>query len=158
MTGGPEPISDVAREALERELADLRTERETVAATLRGGERVGDMADEADELQRGTELDRLDTRITEVEGRLREAAVAGHPRTDRVGVGSTVTVRFADSTEATVQIGEVAEVLDRTVVTADSPLGHALLGCRAGDTVSYETPEGRLTAVVLSLGDEGDRS
>ncbi|MDX3769119.1 MULTISPECIES: GreA/GreB family elongation factor [unclassified Streptomyces] len=158
MTGGPEPISDVAREALERELADLRAERETVAATLRGGERVGDMADEADELQRGTELDRLDTRIAELDGRLREAAVAGPPRTDRVGVGSTVTVRFADSTEATVQIGEVAEVLDRTLVTADSPLGRALLGCRAGDTINYETPEGRSTAVVLSLGDAGDRS
>lgn len=79
MTGGPEPISDVAREAMDRELADLRAERETVAATLRGGERVGDRADEADELQRGTELDRLDTRIAEVGGRLREAAVAGPP-------------------------------------------------------------------------------
>lgn len=158
MTGGPEPISDVAREALERELADLRAERETVAATLRGGERVGDRADEADELQRGTELDRLDTRIAEVDGRLREAAVAGPPRTDRVGVGSSVTVRFADATEATVQIGEVAEVLDPTLVTADSPLGRALLGCRVSDTISYETPEGRSTAVVLSLGDEDDRS
>ncbi|MFE9867209.1 GreA/GreB family elongation factor [Streptomyces sp. NPDC005506] len=158
MTGGPEPISDVAREALERELADLRAERETVAATLRGGERVGDRADEADELQRGTELDRLDTRIAEVDGRLREAAVAGPPRTDRVGVGSSVTVRFADATEATVQIGDVAEVLDPTLVTADSPLGRALLDCRAGDTISYETPEGRSTAVVLSLGDEDDRS
>ncbi|MFF2437235.1 GreA/GreB family elongation factor [Streptomyces sp. NPDC058107] len=158
MTGGPEPISDVAREALERELADLRAERETVAATLRGGERVGDRADEADELQRGTELDRLDTRIAEVDGRLREAAVAGPPRTDRVGVGSSVTVRFADATEATVQIGDVAEVLDRTLVTADSPLGRALLGCRAGDTISYVTPEGRSTAVVLSLGDEDHRS
>ena len=158
MTGGPEPISDAAREALERELADLHTERETVAATLRGGERVGDRADEADELQRGTELDRLDTRIAEIDGRLREAAVAGPPRTDRVGVGSTVTVRFADSTEATVQIGEVAELLDPTLVTSDSPLGRALLGCRAGDTINYETPEGRSTAVVLSLGDAGDRS
>ncbi|MGC5004988.1 GreA/GreB family elongation factor [Streptomyces sp. DT203] len=160
MTGGPEPISDAAREALERELADLRAERETVAATLRGGERVGDRADEADELQRGTELDRLDTRIAEINGRLREAAVAGPPRTDKVGVGSTVTVRFADAdaTETTVQIGEVAEALDRTLVTADSPLGRALLGRRVGDTVNYETPEGRSTAVVLSLGDEDNGS
>ncbi|WP_326625228.1 MULTISPECIES: GreA/GreB family elongation factor [unclassified Streptomyces] len=158
MTGGPEPISDAAREALDRELADLRAERETVAATLRGGERVGDRADEADELQRGTELDRLDTRIAEIDGRLREAAVAGPPRTDKVGVGSTVTVRFADATETTVQIGEVAEALDRTLVTADSPLGRALLGRRAGDTISYETPEGRSTAVVLSLGDGENRS
>ncbi|MGW3822207.1 hypothetical protein ACWEAF_07790 [Streptomyces sp. NPDC005071] len=42
MTGGPEPISDAAREALERELADLRTERETVAATSpTGADRAG---------------------------------------------------------------------------------------------------------------------
>ncbi|MGW3687817.1 GreA/GreB family elongation factor [Streptomyces sp. NPDC005125] len=158
MTGGPEPISDAARETLERELADLHAERETVAATLRGGERVGDMADEADELQRGTELDRLDTRIAEINGRLHEAAVAGPPRTDKVGVGSTVTVRFADATETTVQIGELAEELDRTLVTADSPLGRALLDRRAGDTISYETPEGRSTAVLLSLGDADHRS
>ncbi|MFD3998421.1 GreA/GreB family elongation factor [Streptomyces sp. NPDC058548] len=155
MTGGPEPISAVAREALERELDDLRTEREAVAVTLKGGggDQTGDRADQADELERGTELDRLDRRIDDIEGRLREADAAGAPRTDAVGVGSTVTVRFEDGTESTVQIGEVAAVLDRTMVTADSPLGGALLGHRAGDTVRYVTPEGPATAVVLSLGD-----
>ncbi|MFB7450025.1 MULTISPECIES: GreA/GreB family elongation factor [unclassified Streptomyces] len=154
MTGGPEPISAVGREELERELADLRVEREAVAATLRdgGGDEVGDRADEADELQRGDDLDRLDTRITEIEGRLKEASVAGAPSTDAVGVGSSVTVRFEDGTESTLQVGELANALDATLVTADSPLGRALLGHRAGDTVTYDTPEGRTTAVVLSLG------
>ncbi|MEU3748945.1 MULTISPECIES: GreA/GreB family elongation factor [Streptomyces] len=155
MTGGPEPLNAVARAAFARELADLRTEREAVAVTLRhgGGDQPGDRADQADELQRVTELQRLDARITLIEGRLREGSVAGPPSTDTVGVGSSVTVRFADATEATVQIGEVAEVLDATMVTGDSPLGRALLGHRAGDTVEYDTPEGRTTAVVLSLGD-----
>ncbi|MEU3692699.1 GreA/GreB family elongation factor [Streptomyces narbonensis] len=159
MTGGPEPLSAVARAAFERELADLRTERETVAVTLRdgGGDQVGDRADQADELQRVAELQRLDARIAEIDGRLREGAVAGPPSTDAVGVGSSVTVRFADGTETTVQIGVVAEVLDATMVTADSPLGRALLGHRAGDTVEYDTPEGRTTAVVVSLGDGGGK-
>ncbi|MFF8506868.1 GreA/GreB family elongation factor [Streptomyces sp. NPDC015492] len=154
MTGGPEPISAAAREALQGELDDLRTEREAVAVTLRdgGGDQTGDRADQADELERGDDLDRLDRRIDEIEGRLREADVAGAPPTDAVGVGSSVTVRFDDGTESTVQIGEVAAVLDRTMVTADSPLGSALLGRRAGDTVRYVTPEGPATAVVLSLG------
>ncbi|MFE6856490.1 GreA/GreB family elongation factor, partial [Streptomyces sp. NPDC057674] len=139
MTGGPEPISAVAREALERELDDLRTEREAVAVTLKdgGGDQTGDRADQADELERATELDRLDRRMDDIRGRLREADAAGAPPTDAVGVGSTVTVRFEDGTESTVQIGEVAAVLDRTMVTADSPLGGALLGRRAGDTVTY---------------------
>ncbi|MET9676216.1 GreA/GreB family elongation factor [Streptomyces sp. NPDC006482] len=163
MTGGPEPLSAVGREAFTRELVDLRTEREAVAVTLRegGGDQPGDRADQADELQRVTELQRLDSRIAEIEGRLREGAVAGPPSTETVGVGSTVTVRFADATEETVQIAEVAEVLDATMVTADSPLGAALLGHRAGDTVTYDTPEGRTTAVVVSLGTrdgQGDAS
>ncbi|SEB98722.1 GreA/GreB family elongation factor [Streptomyces sp. TLI_105] len=154
MTGGPEPISAVAREDLERELAELRTEREAVAATLRGGggDEVGDRADQADELQRADDLDRLDADIQEIEGRLKEASVAPAPSSDAVGVGSSVTVRFEDGTESTVQIGELADALDATLVTADSPLGRALLGHSAGDTVTYETPEGRATAVVLSLG------
>ncbi|MEV7406194.1 GreA/GreB family elongation factor [Streptomyces sp. NPDC091267] len=158
MTGGPEPISAAAREGFERELADLRAERETVAGTLMDGEEAGGRGDEVDELQRAETLGRLDRRIAEINGRRREASVAGAPSVGTVGVGSSVTVRFADATESTLQIGEVAEWHDRNMVTADSPLGRALLGRRAGDTVTYETPEGPDAAVVLSLGDPGDKS
>ncbi|MFE2232713.1 GreA/GreB family elongation factor [Streptomyces sp. NPDC059442] len=153
MTDGPEPLSAVAREALERELTDLRGERATVAGTLEDEDYEGDRADQADELQRATELDRLDRRISEIQGRLSEGAAAGPPRTDVIAVGSTATVRFEDGTESTVRIGEVAEALDPTLVTADSPLGRALQGHRAGDTVAYRTPEGSGSVVVVSLGD-----
>ncbi|MER5470639.1 GreA/GreB family elongation factor [Streptomyces sp. NPDC002935] len=150
----PAPISEAARHALEQELADLRTERGKVAATLRDSDaEVGDHADEADELQRADDLRRLDDRISAITTRLSQAKVAGPPRTDQVGVGSTVTVRFSDGTTDTVQIGETAAVLDRTLVTADSPLGGALLGHRAGDTVSFEAPDGPESAVVVSLGE-----
>ncbi|MFE2103248.1 MULTISPECIES: GreA/GreB family elongation factor [unclassified Streptomyces] len=152
MTSEPEPISEAARQALERELADVRSERDSVAATLRDSDTVGDLADGADELRRAGDLDRLDARIDEITTRLRQAADAGPPPADVVGVGSTVTVRFEDGTEDTFQIGALADVLDPALITADSPLGHALLGHRAGDSVSYRAPEGQLTAVVVSLG------
>ncbi|MGW0883893.1 GreA/GreB family elongation factor [Streptomyces sp. NPDC002671] len=153
MTSQPEPISEAARQALEKELADLHTERDTVATTLRDSDdTVGTLADSADELQRAAELNRLDDRIEEIRTRLRQAADAGPPSTDVVGVGTTVTLRFADGTEDTVQIGGTAAVLDQTLVTADSPLGRALLGRRAGDSVRYVAPHGPATAVVVSLG------
>ncbi|MEU4062627.1 GreA/GreB family elongation factor [Streptomyces wedmorensis] len=153
MTGGPEPISAAAREALRRELADLHTERDSVAAALGGpDDEVGDRADQADELQRADDLDRLDARIAEIDGRLAEGAAAGTPPTDAIGVGSSVTVRFSDGTESAFHIGELADADDPALVTADSPLGRALVGHRTGDTVTYATPAGRTTAVVLSLG------
>ncbi|MFE1377419.1 GreA/GreB family elongation factor [Streptomyces sp. NPDC058740] len=151
MTDGPEPISTEALHGLREELAELRAERGRVAATLRNEDPVGDRADEADELQRASDVARLDQRIEEIEGRLREASVAGPPPSDVVGVGSTVTVRFEDGTEATVTVGELAEAPDPELVTADSPLGRALLGHRAGDIVTYRAPEGDTSATVVSL-------
>ncbi|MFF2774182.1 GreA/GreB family elongation factor [Streptomyces sp. NPDC058052] len=158
MTAGPEPISEAARAALNRELSELRSERASVTSTLGDADEPGDRADQADELQRATEADRLDARIEEIEGRLREASAAGAPSTDKVGVGSTVTVRFDDGTESTVHIGELADADDPALVTAASPLGRALLGHTAGDSVSYATPLGRTTAVVVSVGAPGGGS
>ncbi|MFG3148674.1 GreA/GreB family elongation factor [Streptomyces sp. NPDC048243] len=154
MATEPAPISETARQALEQELADLRTERATVHATLRGSDAdVGDRAEEADELQRADDERRLDDRIRDITTRLRQADVAGPPPTGLVGVGSTVTVRFGDGTVETVQIGETAVAQDGTLVTADSPLGRALLGRRPGDTVDFDAPDGQESAEVVSLGD-----
>ncbi|MEE1782908.1 GreA/GreB family elongation factor [Streptomyces sp. SP17BM10] len=152
MTDGPEPISADALHALRQELTELRVGRDAVAGTLREGEPTGDRADEADELQRADDVARIDRRIAEIEERIREAAVAGPPSTDAVGVGSTVTVRFSDGEEATFHLGELAEDLDEALITADSPLGRALLGCHAGETVTYDTPDGTTRTKILSLG------
>ncbi|MFF1358365.1 GreA/GreB family elongation factor [Streptomyces sp. NPDC058297] len=152
MSGEPEPMSAVERRALEKELADVTAERDADAGTLQDTTEVGDRADQADELIRSDETHRLDARIDEIKVRLREAADAGPPGTDVVGVGSTVEVRYSDGSVATVQIGEGAAVLDQTLVTADSPLGSALLGARPGDSVSYDAPDGRATVTVVSLG------
>ncbi|MEU8483420.1 GreA/GreB family elongation factor [Streptomyces sp. NPDC048641] len=152
MSGEPEPMSAAERRALEKELADVTAERDADAATLQDTTEVGDRADQADELIRSDETHRLDARIDEIKVRLRTAADAGRPGTDVVGVGSTVEVRYSDGSVATVQIGEGAAVLDQTLVTADSPLGSALLGARAGDSVSYDAPAGRATVTVVSLG------
>jgi transcription elongation GreA/GreB family factor len=159
MSSEPEPISTEARRAIEAELDGLKAERRAVAGTLGSTDATGDAADQADELQRATDVARLDSRIAELELRLRQAADAGAPRTDEVGVGSTVTVRYSDGVVETVAIGELAEGLDHTLVTADSPLGLALLGRRAGEAVQYETPGGPAGAEILSIGEtagEGD--
>ncbi|MFE5022910.1 GreA/GreB family elongation factor [Streptomyces sp. NPDC056656] len=153
MSGEPEPMSATERRALEQELADVTAERDADAATLQDTTEVGDRADQADELIRSDETHRLDARIDEIKVRLRGAADAGRPSTDVVGVGSTLKVRYSDGSVATVQIGEGAAVLDQTLVTADSPLGSALLGHRAGDSVSYDAPDGQATVTVVSVGE-----
>ncbi|MEV7320684.1 GreA/GreB family elongation factor [Streptomyces sp. NPDC093970] len=149
--GGTEPISAEGRRALEQQLADLHAERQDVAATLSGDDSPGDHADQADELQRADDLRRLDARIEDITLRLHQAAVAAPAPAGVVGVGSTVTVRFADGAVQSVAIGEIASADDENLVTEDSPLGRALLGHRVGDTVRFETPQGGTEATVVSL-------
>jgi transcription elongation GreA/GreB family factor len=38
-----------------------------------------------------------------------------------------------------------------TVVSADSPLGRALVGARVGDTVRYQAPAGQFTIKVTQV-------
>lgn len=152
MTTEPAPISTAARHALERELENLRDARVTLVATLTDTDCIGDRADQAEERQRAAELERLEARIGDLDQRLSQTATAGQPRADLVGVGSTVTVRFSNGTVETVQIGDIAEEPDRTLVTTDSPLGRALLDHRVGGTVTYATPAGHASATIESIG------
>nr|WP_119293870.1 GreA/GreB family elongation factor [Streptomyces sp. YIM 130001] len=153
-TGGPAPISEVARQGLEQELSALREERSKVAATLEDSDdAVGDRGDAADEVQRADALDRLDNRIEELTRRLQEGVAQGPPPTEAVGVGSTVTVRFPDGAEQTLEVTEVAGGLTPDLVTVDSPLGRALLGGHTGDTVNYRSPGGRSSVTVVAIGD-----
>ncbi|MFF9497403.1 GreA/GreB family elongation factor [Streptomyces flaveolus] len=154
MPSEPAPIGADARHALEQERADPQAERGRVAVTLRDSDtEVGDRADAADELQRADALQRLDSRIADITI-LTGAETAGPPPTDAVGGGSSVTVRYGDGTEETLEVGERAEASDQELITAEGHLGRALLGRRPGDTVTYDTPVGRTTAAVVSLGGE----
>lgn len=63
---------------------------------------------------------------------------------DAAGYGSEVTIEDVESGEWIVHRLMSAEAMDLDAghVTTDSPLGAALLGGRAGDVVSFETPRG----------------
>ena len=68
------------------------------------------------------------------------------------GPGMLVSVRFAgDDEEESFLIGsrEEAETAGVEVYSAASPLGRALTGANEGDTVEYETPNGKTMKVTL---------
>ncbi len=70
--------------------------------------------------------------------------------------GSTVTLRYAgDAEEETTDyfVGSIEEQpAGQTVVSPQSPLGQALLGHTAGDTVEYAAPGGTLVVEIVEVG------
>jgi transcription elongation factor GreA len=69
-----------------------------------------------------------------------------------IGVGSHVRIRDEDG-EVAFRIVESLEAdasVDR--VSAESPIGRALIGRRVGDLINYRAPGGVLTVTVVGVG------
>ena len=141
--------ADHARRALTEELEVLRSRRREFADGLDSNDFPGDRADQADAIERLSELQSIDRRIDEVTRLLADSGDTDQPNSPgKVSVGSVVTLRYPDGTTDVLRVGTVVEADDATVVTADSPLGVALLGRSAGQDIDWSTPTGQREARV----------
>lgn len=148
-------LAAAARENLAAELDRLKQRRDRLEAEVRSDRgMVGDHGDAADAIQRAEELVVLGDRINELDRRLK----AGPADADPSGVlpgGTEVTLRFADGEVVTMHVISIVEETpvghEAETLTARSPLGQALAGHQAGDTVTYSTPQGPTQVELISV-------
>jgi len=138
---------------LESELADLKRRRDQLRSDLQGdAETVGDRGDAADALQRAEDLAGVEEQI----GRVTWLLAGGNTTVEgQLPNGTQVKLRFSDGEESTMRvvnyIEETPAGAEDTTLTADSPLGLALFGLKAGETISYRTPRGELEVTLLAI-------
>jgi transcription elongation factor GreA len=143
-------LTDSARAALTSRLNERLSQRIEAfreSAAIGG---TGDAADRAGNVEAIIRLEDLDSRIAGLREQL--AAPAAVDRgDDSVQVGSSVGVRFdAGEQPETFLIGVLEQSSgDVGVITPASPLGGALLGARAGDSVTYRAASGATLTVEL---------
>jgi transcription elongation factor GreA len=98
------------------------------------------------------EQGKMESRIRQLTELLRDAKVGEAPDTGgKIAPGMVVEVRFAgdDETEKFLLGSREGAGGDLEVYSPQSPLGAAMLGHKAGETVSYETPAGRTMKVDI---------
>jgi transcription elongation factor GreA len=143
---GDKGLSPAARSQLEKEIANLRAQREALAPQPGEQERTGDAADQADVIDRAEAAARLDRQIADLAAKMEHGGYGNAQLPD----GTTVTLRFSDGDEETFQVVTVPGE-DSDAITSDSPLGLALVGAKAGDKISYRTPRGEAKATVVKV-------
>lgn len=147
--------ADAARENLAAEVDRLRQRRELLEAEVKNDRgMIGDHGDAAEAIQRAEELVSLGDRINELDRRLR--AGPSHSDEDETLPGGTeVTLRFADGEVVTMHVISIVEETpagrEAETLTAHSPLGQALAGRKAGDTITYSTPQGESQVELISV-------
>jgi transcription elongation factor GreA len=132
--------------AREQELDELRAaKRDDIGRRLREARGYGEPAGNDEYLATREDEAIIDARIAALQAVLAQASVVQHrgPR-GVVGIGSVVSVdETSNGAGARYRLVGSHEVAAPGDVSITSPVGQALLGRRAGDTVTVSLPDGR---------------
>lgn len=146
------PLTEAGRARLREELEHLCRREPGLRAHLQD-EREQSGGEGAGVYQAFEELIRVQQRIIELEAALAAGpAEAARPPDGTVAVGSRVTARDeAGRVHTFVIVSPVEADAARGHISATSPVGAALLGCRAGAQVTVTVPTGTRTFTVLRV-------
>lgn len=132
---------------LEKELDNLKTvRRREVAERIKQALEFGDISENSEYEDAKNEQGFIESRILQIESILRNARVLEESdlQTDTVGLGSHVLLEEVDSGDSAeyVIVGSAEADPDRARISDESPVGRALMGQKAGATISVKVPMG----------------
>jgi transcription elongation factor GreA len=152
----PTKLSPSTYQRLQTELDDLKTRgRVDIARHIEAARALGDLSENGDYHAAKDAQGKMEARIRQLEAMLDGVEVVEGGPSDEVATGVTVRLRYVGDDEVErYLVGSIEERDAGTaVISPGSPLGQALMGKRAGTTVTYEAPSGKLAVEIVSVGD-----
>jgi transcription elongation factor GreA len=149
-------LSPGTYERLQAELEDLKTRgRVDIARHIEAARALGDLSENGDYHAAKDSQGKMEARIRQLEAMLKDAEVVEGGPSDEVAAGVTVRLKYVGDDEVErYLVGSIEEREAGTaVISPGSPLGQALMGKRAGATVTYDAPSGQLAVEIVSVGD-----
>jgi transcription elongation factor GreA len=149
-------LSPDAYERLKAELHDLTTRGRTeIARTIERARELGDLSENGDYHAAKDDQGKMEARIRQLQALLDRAVIVEASEVGgQIATGSVVAIRYeGDDDVERFLVGSIEERReDVAVISPGSPLGQALVGHQAGDTVEYEAPSGTLRVQIVDVG------
>ncbi len=144
---------------LEAELAELKsTKREEIAEKIKVARSYGDLSENSEYDEAKNEQAIVESRIATLEATLKNAVIVEDDNAvsedeDTIWLGNTITVLDVETgDELTYDIVSSIEADPMNgKISDDSPLGKAVLGCKAGQSIRVEAPIGMLEYKILKV-------
>lgn len=138
---------------LKEELDHLvHVRRKEIALRIQEAKELGDLSENAEYQSAREEQGVNEGRVEELESVLRNAVIIeDDQKASAVQVGSTIVVRLNGKQQSLQIVGSnEADPMEGRISNA-SPLGQALLGKKASDTVMVKAPKGDLEYEIVSI-------
>ncbi len=141
---------------LEEELNYLKTEKRTeIAERIKTARGFGDLSENAEYDEAKSAQAENEQAIADLEAKIRNAKIIDSKEIDTktVQIGNLVKlldVEFNEEVEYTI-VGSTEVNVAENKISNESPIGKALLGCKKGDLVDVEAPDGTIQFKILAI-------
>jgi len=137
---------------LKAELDDLkRIKRPAVIDRIKRAKDYGDLSENAEYEDARNEQSFIEGRIQEIEHMLKYSEVIESKHAGEVSLGSSVKVKMDGEQMEYEIVGSTEADPMNGKISSDSPIGSALVGGKAGETVTAKTPGGDLEIKIVSV-------
>ncbi|MBR4262876.1 MAG: transcription elongation factor GreA [Bacilli bacterium] len=130
---------------LKKELDDLiNVQRPRNIIAIKEARALGDLSENADYDAAKNEQAEIEGRIKKIEKMLENAEIINEVKTDKVSIGSTVSVKYVDDddTDEYKIVGSQEADPFMSKISNESPIAKAILNKKVGDIVEVESPNG----------------
>lgn len=147
-------ITKQGLEELQKELDYLKLEkRPEVINALKDARAQGDLSENAEYDSARQAQAEVEGRIAELEAMMEKVVVIKEVSKDKVSIGNTVKIKYIDDDETEeytiVGVKEADPFNNR--ISNESPIAKAIMGFKAGETVTVDSPNGKYDVEIVSI-------
>jgi transcription elongation factor GreA len=139
---------------LKRELDELiNVKRPANIQAIKEARSYGDLSENAEYDAARNEQAQIEARVKELERMLENASIIKEIKTDSVGIGNVVSVKYVDEDDEDEYriVGSQEADPFESKISNESPIAQALFNHKVGDVVTVESPNGSYEVEIISI-------
>ena len=147
-------LTKEGKEELEKKLEYLKVEkRAEITERIKTAREFGDLSENAEYDAAKNEQAMIEGEILEIEDKLKRAVIIKESKKGQVSLGSKVDFIDEDTGELMTYeiVGTTEADVEQGRISNECPIGNALLGRKAGETVRVVVPSGITTIVIKKV-------
>ena len=114
---------------------------------------LGDLSENAEYDAARNEQAQIESRIKQLEKMLENVSIITEVKTDKVGIGNTVSIKYVDDDEEDEYkiVGSQEANPFESKISNESPIAKALFDHKVGDVVTVESPNGSYEIEIIEI-------
>lgn len=139
---------------LKKELEDLKlVKRPAVIEALKEARALGDLSENAEYDAARNEQAMVEGRIVEIEKMLENVVLLEKGATDKVSLGTEVTIKYVEDGEEEKYsiVGSTEADPFENKISNESPIASAIMNAKVGDVVTVDSPAGSYQVEIMAI-------